>query len=54
MSELVLAAVEVVALAIKADLQKESKKRKRKVWVKPWIARRDELGASSTYQDGAG
>lgn len=49
-TELVRAGVVILAHAIKKELKRKEKQklRHRKVWVKPWIERREKYGASSS------
>ncbi|GFX47773.1 putative nuclease HARBI1 [Trichonephila clavipes] len=48
--ELVLSGVLVLSKVIKKELirRQNAKRKKRKVWVKPWVGRRTEYGASHT------
>ncbi|GFT77364.1 hypothetical protein TNCV_3279471 [Trichonephila clavipes] len=48
--ELVLSGVLVPSKVIKKELirRQNAKRKKRKVWVKPWVGRRTEYGASHT------
>ncbi|GFW40725.1 putative nuclease HARBI1 [Trichonephila clavipes] len=49
-AELVLSGVLVLSKVIKKELirRQNAKRKKRKVWVKPWVGRRTEYGASHT------
>ncbi|GFW95273.1 putative nuclease HARBI1 [Trichonephila clavipes] len=48
--ELILSGVLVLSKVIKKELirRQNAKRKKRKVWVKPWVGRRTEYGASHT------
>lgn len=44
----VRAGVVVISMLLRQELEKKKTKKKKRIWVRDWIARQEKYGASST------